>query len=70
MLSNPEAVAAMTEALSTCPTRISIDPTPDGRILLVSVDDDLRSSVLLLTPANAYKLAQMLIAVAESVEMP
>lgn len=57
-------------ALQTRPARIYIEPTPDGNILIVAVDEELGSSVLWLSPASAYKLAQMLIAAAEYVEMP
>jgi hypothetical protein len=60
----------MNDTLSTVPTRITVDATPDGHILVISVDDDLVSNVLRLTTAGAYKLALRLINTAESIQLP
>jgi len=55
-------------ALQIAPAKNSVDPTSDGNILIVAIDDDLEDSFLWLTPENAAKLGQILIDVAESVK--
>jgi hypothetical protein len=60
----------MTESLATRPSRTSVDPTADGHVLLVTVDDNLTSTAIRLTPANAAKLGQRLIDVAYRMERP
>ena len=61
----------MRSTLPIVPATAYVDAVPATHsVLLVSVDEDLDSSVLQLTPAAAYKLAQMLIAAAESIELP
>jgi hypothetical protein len=50
---------------------IYVDATPTAVTLThITDDDNLDSLVLKFTPANAYRLAQMLIVAAEAVEMP
>ena len=48
-------------ALQIAPARISVDPTHDGNILIVAIDDGLEDSALWLTPATAAKLGQRLV---------
>ena len=61
----------MSETLATRPAHTYVDPTVDGHVLLVNIAaEEMDSAVIRLTPANAYKLAQMLISAAESIELP
>jgi hypothetical protein len=58
----------MNNTLGTVPGTVYVDAVEaTGTVLLVTVDDDLDSAVLMLTPQNARKLAQQLITVAEQV---
>ncbi|HUO37776.1 MAG TPA: hypothetical protein VMU34_08030 [Mycobacterium sp.] len=57
--------------LATRPAHIVVDPTPDGRIVVITVDNEsLSSTVLRLTPAQAAKFGQRLIDVAWRLERP
>jgi hypothetical protein len=54
--------------------RVQVDPTTDtGHVLLSTtvIDEEGATTInVRLTPANAYKVAQMLVTAAESMEMP
>ncbi|MCV6966036.1 hypothetical protein H7J50_19805 [Mycobacterium intermedium] len=52
------------------PGHVEVDPTPDGHIMLIAIEDGLGSHVLRLTPSNAAKLGQRLIDVASWMETP
>ncbi len=55
----------------TVPAKTHVDPCPaTGQVLLIHVDEDLETTVVRFTPANAYKLGLKLIAAAEQVELP
>ena len=56
--------------LRTRPIGIRLDPTPDGRILLVAIDDDLRSFVLRFTAPQAARFAHALYDMAKRLESP
>jgi hypothetical protein len=61
----------MTESLATRPSHTSVDLTVDGQhILLVTVDEDLTSTAIRLTPESAMKLGQILIDIATKVKQP
>ena len=48
-----------------------VDGTPEGDVVLSNIaEDDLATMTIFMTPAAAYRLAQMLISVAESIELP
>jgi hypothetical protein len=51
--------------------RIGEHPQPaEVHVMLINIDEELGSSVIRLTPANAAKLGHRLIVAAESVELP
>jgi len=54
----------------TSAAKVYVDPTVDGQVSLVTISERMTCTSFLLTPVQAYRLAQMLISVAESVEMP
>jgi hypothetical protein len=60
----------MTKTLATRPSHTSVDATSDGHVLLVTVDEDLTSTAIRLTPESAMKLGQILIDVATKVKLP
>ena len=58
-------------AVKTVAARFEVDPTPDGRrVLLIYTDDDLDSLVIRMSPAAAAKLGHKLINVAAQQESP
>jgi hypothetical protein len=60
------------DTLQTRPGHIEVDPTADGRVLLIAIgnDDDPDTWVLRLTPRMAARLAQRLLDVAYHLERP
>jgi hypothetical protein len=59
----------MSECLATRPAHTYVDPTVDGHVLLVNIAaNEMDSAVIRLTPANAAKLGQMLISVANRMQ--
>jgi hypothetical protein len=60
----------MNGTLPVVPATAYVDVVATGNILLISVDEDLQSSVLHLTPSVARQLGQMLISAADYIELP
>ena len=59
----------MIDTLLTVPSTVSVDTlAASGKILLIHVDDDLESGVLLLSPQTAARLGQMLITAANRMQ--
>jgi hypothetical protein len=67
-------MVAMNDDLISPPrSTMYVDVTPDGDVVFSNVaadGDDPDTRVIFMTPATAYRLAQMLITAAESVESP
>ena len=61
----------MSFPMISVPAQTYVDPSPaTNQVVLIHVDEDLDTTVVRLTPGNAARLGHMLIAAAESVEMP
>jgi hypothetical protein len=58
----------MADTLDAQPARIHLDPTPDDRIILVAITDDLDSIALRLTTGQAARLGHRLLDMARRVE--